>query len=191
MLGFRESGFRRSSIAIADSGRDIIRRIGPNHRRTRGDRIGRIDDRWQNFIVDDNCFACGLGIGPRRRKHSGNRLTRETYNLMRQQTARRCLHRRAIGPLENRQGRNGPDIVGHQIGTRIDRCDTVHGLCGAGIDCLDPGVSVRRPQHIEPEPVLRLVVDEVSLPRNKPLILKTLDGLSRAEAQIGRQNVHG
>jgi hypothetical protein len=45
-------------------------------------------------------------------------------------------------------------------------------------------------EHRAKGAVLRLVVDEMSLPCEKPLVFKALDGLSRAEAQIGGQNVH-
>ncbi|CKX94394.1 Uncharacterised protein [Mycobacterium tuberculosis] len=52
-------------------------------------------------------------------------------------------------------------------------------------------MGVRRAQHVKPQrAVLRLVVDEMPLPSEKPLILKTLDGLARAEAQVGGQNIH-
>jgi hypothetical protein len=50
---------------------------------------------------------------------------------------------------------------------------------------------MRRSQHIEPErAVLRLVVDELSLPGEQPLIFQALDRLSRTKTQIAGKNIH-
>ena len=38
--------------------------------------------------------------------------------------------------------------------------------------------------------VLRLVVDELPLPGEQPLVFQTLDGLARSETQIAGKNVH-
>lgn len=191
MLGFRERRFRRDRIAIAHGGGDIVRRIRPDHRRTGRQRIGGTDGRRQNLVINDDGLCRRLRISPRWGEYDRDRLACKPDNVMRQQTPRRRGHRRAIRPLEDRQGRDGADIVHDQIGSRIDGGNARHGHRRAGIDRRDPGVGVRRAQHVEPQrAVLRLVVDEMSLPCEKPLIFETLDGLSRAEAQVGGQNVH-
>ena len=108
-----------------------------------------------------------------------------------QQPPRRGRHGRTIRPLEQWQGRNGADVVGDEIRAGVNRGDAGHGQCGAGIDCPDLRVSMRGAQHVKPQRILPgLVVDEVSFSCQKPLVFETLDGLTRAEAQIGRQNVH-
>ena len=52
-------------------------------------------------------------------------------------------------------------------------------------------MGMRRAQHMQPQrAVFRLVVDELPLPGEKPLVFETLDGLARAEAHIAGKNVH-
>ena len=48
-----------------------------------------------------------------------------------------------------------------------------------------------RAQHIEPQrTVVWLIVDELSLPGQQPLVFKTFYRLARGEAHIAGQNVH-
>ncbi|MGY3470411.1 hypothetical protein ACVW0I_007282 [Bradyrhizobium sp. LM6.11] len=50
---------------------------------------------------------------------------------------------------------------------------------------------VRRAQQVQPQRALfRLVVDELPLPGEQPLVFQTLDGLPRSETQIAGKNVH-
>ena len=110
---------------------------------------------------------------------------------MRQQSPRRHRHRLAVGPLENRQRRERADVVGDQIGAGVDGFDAGHFRGGFGFDRFDPGVRMRRAQHIKPQrAVFRFVVDELSLAGQQPLVFKTLDRLAGAEAHIAGQNVH-
>src|SRR6476619_8578552 len=60
-----------------------------------------------------------------------------------------------------------------------------------GVDRDDPGVSMGRAQHIEPQRALvGLVVDELPLPGEQPLVFQTLDRLARTETHIAGKNVH-
>ena len=191
MRGAGEGRFDLGGVAIAHGGDDIVGRIRPHHRRAGFDRLDGIDHRRQHLVVDRDRFRRGLRRHPRRRHHGRDRLAGEAHDLMRQQPPRRHRHRRAVGPLEDRQRRDGADIVGDQIGAGIDRLDAGHLGRGLGIDRDDLGVGMRRAQHMQPQrAVFRLVVDELPLPGEQPLVFKTLDRLARTETHIAGKNVH-
>ena len=81
--------------------------------------------------------------------------------------------------------------VGDEIVGRVDRHDAGRREGRRLVDPGKAGMGMRRTENMQPQgAILRLVVDEMPLPCEKPLVFKTLDGLSRAEAQIGGQNVH-
>ncbi|MEY9271716.1 hypothetical protein ABIE90_001613 [Bradyrhizobium diazoefficiens] len=110
---------------------------------------------------------------------------------MGEQPARRHRHRLAVGALEDAQRRDAADIVPDEIRTGVDRGDAGHSGRGAGVDRDDLRVRMRRAQHVQPQrAVLRLVVDELPLPGQQPLVFQTLDGLARSETQIAGKNVH-
>ena len=191
MRGLGERRFDRGRIAIAHRGGDIVGRLGPYRRRARLDRRDGIDHRGQHFIFDRDRFGRALRRDPRRRHHGRDRFAGKAHDLMRQQPARRRRHRRAVGPLENQQRRQGADIVGDQVGAGIDRFDTRHRRGGLGVDREDVGMGMRRAQHIQPQrAVFRLVVDELPLPGQKPLVFKTLDRLACTETHIAGKNIH-
>jgi hypothetical protein len=110
---------------------------------------------------------------------------------MRQQPPRRHRHRRAVGTLEHRQCRDGTDIIGDQISAGVDGLNAGHLGRGLGVDRQDFRVRMRRAQHIEPQRALfGFVVDELSLPGEKSLILEPLDRLARPETHIAGKNIH-
>ncbi len=191
MGGFGEGRLHRSGVAIAHGGHDIVGRIGPYRRRARLDRRNRIDHRRQHVVFNRDRFRRGLRRDPRTRHHGRDRLTGKAHDFMGQQPARRRRHRLAVGPLENQQRRQGADVVGDQIGAGIDRFHARHRRRGRGVDRHDPGVGMRRAQHVQPQrAVFRLVVDEQPLPGEQPLVFKTLDGLARTKTHIAGKNVH-
>jgi hypothetical protein len=110
---------------------------------------------------------------------------------MRQQAARRRGHWRTIKPLERHKRWQRADVVGHQIGTGIDRRNAWHRSSDSTIDGEDLGVRMRREQHMQPQrTVFRLVVDEMPLPGQEPLVLETLDRLARTETHTSGKNIH-
>ncbi len=182
MRGAGEGRFDLGGIAIAHGGDDIVGRIGPHGRCAGLDRLERIDHRRQHLVIDLDRFGRGLRQHPRGRDHSRDRLAGEAHDFMGEQTPRRHRHRLAVRPLEDRQRRDGADIVLDQVGAGVDRLDTRHRGRGLGVDRDDFGVGVRRAQHMQPQrALLRLVVDELSLPGEQPLVFQTLDRLARTE----------
>ncbi|MGY4315475.1 hypothetical protein ACVWW1_004802 [Bradyrhizobium sp. JR3.5] len=110
---------------------------------------------------------------------------------MRQQPPRRHGHRRAVGALEDRERRQRADIVLHEVSAGIDGLDAGHRQRGLGVDRLDVGMGMRRAQHVQPErAVLWLVVDEMPLPGEQPLVFQTLDRLAHTKTHIAGKNVH-
>jgi len=69
---------------------------------------------------------------------------------MSQQPARWHRHRLAVWPHEHRQGRDGADIIGDQIGSGKNRLDTGHVPCRFGVNRNDFRVGMRRAQHMQP-----------------------------------------
>ena len=52
-------------------------------------------------------------------------------------------------------------------------------------------MGMRRAQHMQPQrAVFRLVVDELPLPGQQPLVFETLDRLARTETHIAGKNIH-
>ncbi len=182
MRSARKGRFDLGGVAIAHGGDDIVGRIGP-HRRCAGlDRRERIDHRRQHLVVDRDRFRCGLRQHARGRNDSRDRLAGETHDLMCEQTPRRHRHRLAVRPLEDRQRRDGADIVLDQVGAGVNRFHAGHRGRRLGVDRDDFGVSMGRAQHMQPQrALLRLVVDELSLPGQQPEVFQTLDRLARTE----------
>ena len=188
---FREGLLDLGGVAIAHGGDDIVRRIGPDHGCTGLDRFQGIDDRRQHLVVDLDRFGRALRLQARGRHHGRDRLAGKAHDLMRQQPARRHRHRLPVRTLKHRQCRNGADVVPDQVFAGVDGSDAVHLGRGLGIDRLDLRMRMRRAQHVQPQcPVFRLVVDELPLPGEQPLVFQTLDGLARTEPQIAGKNVH-
>ena len=191
MRGLREGVFDLGGVAIAHGGDDVVGRIGPDQRRAGLDRFERIDHRGQHLVIDLDRLGGGLRQHARGRDHSRDRLAGKAHDLMRQQAARRHRHRLAVGPLEDRERRQRADVVLDQIGAGEDGLDTRHLGGRLGIDRLDLRMRMRRAQHMQPQrAVFRLVVDELPLPGEQPLIFQTLDRLSRAETHVAGKNVH-
>ena len=189
--GFREGLFDLGGVAIAHDRDNVVGRLGPYHRRARLDRFDGIDHRRQHFVADSDRFGRGLRGNARGRHHGGDRLTGKAHDFMGKQPARRHRHRFAAGAHEHRQRRDGADIIGNKVGACIDRLDARHVLCGLDVDRHDLRMGMRRAQHMQPQrTVLGLVVDELPLPGEKSLVLKTLDRLARTETHIAGKNVH-
>ena len=185
MRGAGEGRFHLGRVAIAHHRDDIVRRIGPYRGRTGLDRGDGIDHRGQHLVIDRDRLGRILRRQPRGRDHGCDRLTGETHDLMGQQPARRHRHRRAVGTLENRQRRQGADIVGDQVGAGVNGFDVRHPGRGLGVDRYDPGMGMRRTQHMQPQrAIFGLVVDELPLPGEQPLIFETLDRLARTKTHI-------
>ncbi|MHC2655725.1 hypothetical protein ACVMHY_008304 [Bradyrhizobium barranii subsp. barranii] len=150
-----------------------------------------IDHRGLHVVFDHDRFGRALRFRTGGSHHRRNRFASVADDLMGEQAARRHRHRLAVGALEDAQGRDGADIVLDEVGAGIDRGDAVHRCGGAGVDRDDLRVGVRRAQHMQPQrALLRLVVDELTLPGEQPLVFQTLDGLARSETQIAGKNVH-
>ncbi|MGX1424150.1 hypothetical protein AB7M59_004585 [Bradyrhizobium elkanii] len=191
MRGVGEGFLDLGGIAIAHRGHDVVGRLRPDRRRARLDRLDRIDHRGQHLVIDLDRLSRGLRQHPRGRDHGRDALARVTHHLMSQQAPRRHGHRRAVGPLEDRKRRQRADIVLDEVGAGINGLDAGHLQRRLGVDRLDVGVCVRRAQHVQPErAVLRLVVDEMPLPGDQPLVLQTLDWLARTKTHIAGKNVH-
>ena len=191
MRGAGKGGFDLGGVAIAHGGDDVVRRLGPHHRRAGFCRLDGIDHRRQNLVVDRDRFRRGLRRHPRCRHHGGHRLAGIAHDFMGQQPARRHRHRLAVRPHEHRQRRDGADVVGDQVGAGVHRLDAGHRGGRLAVDRDDPGVGMRRAQHMQPQrAVFRLVVDELPLPGEQSLVFKTLDRLARTETQIAGKNVH-
>ena len=189
--GARKGFFDLGGVAIAHGGHDVVGRLGPHHRRAGFDRLDGIDHRGQHLVVDRDRLGRGLRQHPRCRDHGRHRLAGIAHDFMGQQPPRRHRHRLAVRPLEDRERREGADIVLDQIGAGIDRLDAGHFGRGLGVDRHDFGVGMRRAQHIEPQrALLRLVVDELPLPGEQSLVFQTLDRLARTETHIAGKNVH-
>ncbi|OIQ66678.1 hypothetical protein GALL_517500 [mine drainage metagenome] len=181
----------RGRIAIAHRRHDVVGRLRPHQRRARFGRGDGIDDRRQHLVFDRDGFSRALRGNTRFRHHRRHRFTGKTHDLMRQQPSRRHRHRLAIGARENQQCREGADVVGDQIRAGVDGLDIRRRGGGPGVDGDDFGVGMRRTQHMQPQrAVFRLVVDELTLPGEEPLVLKALDRLARAETHIAGKNVH-
>ncbi len=187
----RERLFHLGSIAIAHGGHDVVVRLGPYHRRAGLDRFDGIDHRGQHLVIHHDRFRRGLRQHPRGRDDGRDRLAGKAYYFVGEQAPRRHRHRLAVRPLEDRQGRDGADVVLDQVGAGIDCLDARHRLGVADVDRDDFGVGVRRTQHVQPQrAVVRLVVDELPLPGEQPLVFQTLDRLARTKTQIAGKNVH-
>ena len=185
--GFLDLG----GVAIAHGGDDVVGRLGPHHGCAWFHRLDGIDHRRQHLVIDLDRLGRGLRQHPRRRDHRRHRLAGVAHDFMGQQPPRRHRHRLAVRPLEDRKRREGADIVLHEVGTGIDGLHPGHIERGLGIDRLDPGVGMRRAQHIEPQrALLRLVVDELPLPGEQSLVFQTLDRLARTKTHIAGKNVH-
>ncbi len=192
MRGLGESRLHRSRIAIAHRRHDVVGRLRPHHRRARFGRGNGIDHRRQYLVFDCDGLGRALRREARFRHHGRHRFAGKAHDLVGQQPPRRHRHRLAVGTRENQQRRQGADVVGNQIRAGVNRLDIGHASCGLGVDGHDPGMGMRRTQHMQPQRALfRLVVDELPLPGEKPLVLKALDGLARTETHITGKNVHG
>jgi hypothetical protein len=191
VLSLGEHFLHLGSVAIAHRGHDIVGRLRPYHGRAGFRGFHGIDHRRQHFIIDGDGLRRRLRLQPRLRNHGRNRLAHEAHDFMRQEASRRHRHRRAVRALENIQRGQRADIVLDEIGAGIDRGNAGHLRRIGGVDRKNLRMRMRRAQHMEPErAVLRLVVDERSLPREQPLVFQTLDGLARAKTQIAGKNVH-
>ena len=189
--GAGEGRFDLGGIAIAHRRHDIVGCFGPHRRRAGLGRLDRIDHRRQHLIFDRDRLGRALRRDPRGRHDGGDRLAGKAHDLMGQQPARRHRHRRAVGAREHQQRRQRADVVGDQIGAGVDRLDTRHRRRGLGVDRYDPGMGMRRAQHMQPQrAVFRPVVDELSLPGQQPLVFEPLDGLARTETHIAGKNIH-
>ena len=178
-------------VAIAHRRHDIVGCGRPHHRRAGLDRLQGIDDRRQHLVVHHDRLRRGLRLHARFRHHGGDRLAGVTHHFMRKQPPRRHRHRRAVRALEDVQRREAADIVLDEIGAGVDRGDAGHLCRVSRVDRHNLRMRMRRAQHIEPQrAVLRLVVDELPLPGEQPLVFQTLDGLAGAETQIAGKNVH-
>ncbi|MGY4306294.1 hypothetical protein ACVIJ6_003537 [Bradyrhizobium sp. USDA 4369] len=155
------------------------------------ERLHRIGDCRQHLIVDDDRFGGFLRGHARGGDDGSDGLTGVADDLMGEQATRRHRHRLAVGPLEDRERRDGADVVGDEIGAGIDRLHARDLARRSGVDRQDFRMRMRRAQHVKPQrAVIRLVVDELPLPGEQPLILQALDGLPRAEPHIVGKNVH-
>ncbi len=188
---FCKCSIDRGRIAIAHRGDDVVGRFRP-HRGCAGFcRSNGIDDRRQHFVFDRDRFRRRLRRDPRYRHHGHHRLAGKAHDLMRQQPPRRHRHRRPVGTLEHRQRREGADVIGDQVGAGVDSFDARHAGRGFGVDRHDFRMRMRRAQDIEPQrAVFGFVVDEQSLPGEKPLILEPLDRLARPKTHIAGKNIH-
>ena len=113
-------------IAIAHGGDDVVGRLRPDRRRTGLDRLDRIDHRRQLLIVDRDRFRRVQRNRARGRDDGRDRLADEAHDLMREQPPRRHRHRRAVRPLEDRERRDGADVVLDQVGAGEDGFDARH-----------------------------------------------------------------
>jgi hypothetical protein len=178
-------------IAVAHGGDDVVGRLRPHHGRAGLCCLHWIDHGGQYFVFDSNCFGRALRQRARTRNNGCDRFAGETHKLVRQEPAWRHRHRRTVRPLEDRERRDRTDLILDKVGAGIDGRDALHCAGGLGVDRFDRRMRMRRAQHIEPQrAVFRLVVDEMSLPGEQPLIFQTLDRLSRAKTQIAGKNIH-
>jgi len=191
MRGFREGLLDLGGIAIAHRADDVVGRVRPDRGRAGLDGFQGIHHRGQHLVADLDRLRRALCQHARGRNDRRDRLAGKAYNLMGEQPARRHRHRRAVGPLEDRECRQCADVILHQILAGEHGFDARHGGRRAGVDRLDLRMRMRRAQHMEPErAVVQLVVDELSLPGDQPKIFQALDGLSRTKTHIAGKNIH-
>ncbi|MEY9566784.1 hypothetical protein ABH978_002623 [Bradyrhizobium ottawaense] len=178
-------------IAVSHRADDVVGRLRPHHGRARFHGLDGVDHRRLHVVLDDDCLCRALRLDAGRRHDGRHGLAGVADDLMGEQSARRHCHRLAVGALEDAQRRDAADIVLDEVGAGVDRGHARHRGGCTGVDRDDLGVGMRRAQDVEPQgAVARLVVDELPLPGQQPLVFQTLDGLPRSETQIAGKNVH-
>ncbi len=186
-----ESLVHLGGIAVGHRADDVVGRLRPHHGRAWLHGLDGIDHRGLHVVFDHDRLGRTLRFATRGGHDGRHGLAGIAHDLMRQQAARRHRHRLAVRPLEDAQGRDGADVVLDEVSPGVDRGNARHRRRGAGVDRDDLGVGMRRAQHVQPQRAIgRLVVDELPLPGQQPLVFQTLDGLARSETQIAGKNVH-
>ena len=172
-LGKRIGG--RLHVAVSRLRGDVPRGSGKDLRRTRFDRLARIDHARQFIVVDGHELGRILRLLTRFGDDCGNGVPCVVGDVACQGGTQRGGHGFAVRLLEQRRERDVAQPVCLQVGDRINREDARGLDCRRDIDRADPGVGIRRADHHEPGlPCGHAIVAVKALPCEQPVVLDAL-----------------
>ena len=111
-------------------------------------RLGRIDHRGQQLIIDLDLLGGVPGLRQRLGENDGDRVADVVRLAVRERRMRRHLHRRAVLGRDHPAANEIADLVARKLGAGEHREHARHFGRGGAVDRFDPRVGVGRAQEI-------------------------------------------
>ena len=148
VVGLGEGVLDRVPVALLEDEADIVGRLRPDRGGAGGQGIRGGGDRGKRLVTDlDQLGRVARPVmGPG--DDESDIVADQPHPVLAERQVRRGEHRRAVGLVARHRAGNAAEPRRLDIGMGIDREHAGGGLGGGGVDRADPGMGVRRAQHV-------------------------------------------
>ena len=148
MVGLGEGVLDRAAVALLEDEADIVGRLRPDRGGAGGQGIRGGGDRGKRLVIDlDQLGRVARQVmGPG--DDESDIVADQPHPVLAERQVRRGEHRRAVGLVARHRAGDAAEPGRLDIGMGIDREHAGGGRGGGGVDRADPGMGVRRAQHV-------------------------------------------